>query len=232
MAFRKGVQFRPAKAKAASLFARQTGAPNMHTSGVKSPETLLVPEEEVSQESAVWWFRYYGLPYDADILYTPTGIPVRGATEAERQKLFLMNQALERRGMRRGMPDTVTPYQGIAHWIELKREGSTYSAVKPHQRRELLRLLKCGCRVGIARSRHEMEWLYLGWGIPLRNRLEAGPAMPVQTAGGQIWPLEGEALRQMILSRTNEALLRHWGYEPIEPQNQKGATPRPRRPNP
>lgn len=219
MSFRKGVTFRPAKARVAAIFGARPLNSAVAASAVKLSSSVDklsdcgIPEEGVSQESALFWFERHALPLGSTIRSVPTGIPVRGKSESERRRLYLVNAALERQGMRKGTPDTVTTHLGRALWIELKREGSTYSALETHQRIEILRLLDSGCRVGIARNKEEMQILYQTWGVPLRQTLPVDTSRLV-TATGQRWPLEGEDLRSMILQTTNPLALRRAGYEP------------------
>lgn len=221
MSFRRGVTFQPAKARVAAIFGNRPANAAAAAVAVKLTASEdkgfvpLTPEEEVSQETAMFWFRLHALPLGATIRSLPTGIPVRGRNPTERRRLAMMNASMKRRGMREGTPDTVTTYDGRAFWIELKREGSTYSALETHQRIEILRLLDSGCCVGIARCKEEMQVLFQLWGVPLRQTLPVDAAKMV-TASGQRWPLEGGALRSMILQTTNPLALQREGYEPEE----------------
>ena len=221
----RGVRFNRGKARAASIFGAATGAPA--SAAEPAPKARPVPREHILQSRAVDWFRAWALPRGAMLWSSLEGITLdtRGKkrrTPQQQAKIAAIMAVQRAAGMLDGMPDTnwAWPASGAADaaagtaWIELKAEGAVYGDLRDAQREQILGLLRAGQRVGIAQSMYDIEDLLLGWGVLLRQRLDAGER-PAAHPQRQKWPLEGEELRRMLLYTTPANLLREWGHEPL-----------------
>lgn len=236
--FRKSQHAQPLSAGAAhqGSLSQFFSPPDQGQSKPKGPRFALKPEvisEGHAQRGAVAWFRHYGLPLGSTLRAVPNGIWFgvggKGSGPPTAAQKIRHRQIIDRmvaEGMLPGTPDTYTTWP--AHkdprgklldspagsaWIERKREGETYSSLSDEQRKEILDLLRSGQRVGICRTQLEEEELYLGWGVHLRTLLPRAAA-PAPNSRKQVWPLEGTALRDMILRTTEPKLLRLWGHMP------------------
>lgn len=73
------------------------------------------------------------------------------------------------RGVVAGIPDMVLLHRGLAHFIEIKREGS--GELSGPQQWLLPVLAAAGSRIGVARDEREVLALLDEWGIPRANRV-------------------------------------------------------------
>lgn len=186
----------------------------------KAPKLKLaadVPREAQTQAEAYDWFLKYGLPRDATIRANILGMWIGDAAGHQRTQAQIVRTAQiassqRSIGMRDGTPDMVVTWQGRAFWIEFKREDGQFNHIDDNQRREILMLLRSGCRVGVARSIAEAEALFDLWGVPLRARAPSYRSPKPASSRATVWPIEGDRLRDMILANTDRRLLQLWGF--------------------
>ena len=74
---------------------------------------------------------------------------------------------LKRKGYKKGTPDVLIIYRGMAHWIELKTFGGGLSIDQLGQHGLLLR---AGCYVAIRRTVDEVHQILCQWGLPVEAK--------------------------------------------------------------
>jgi hypothetical protein len=75
----------------------------------------------------------------------------------------MRGKILKSAGLKRGVPDALIIFRGLAHWGEIKTAKGKLSEIQEIVHRSLI---DCGCRVAVWRSVDDCKLSLAQWGIP------------------------------------------------------------------